>query len=310
VIRVHILGSNAAAPAHNRHQTSQLIEIDNLHYLIDCGESVQLLLKKYGHKISRINHIFISHLHGDHYLGLMGLISTMHLQARNKPLQIYAQRGLQEIITLQLKYSNTHLAYPIFFKELDPEKAETILENEKLTVRSFPLNHRIPCCGFVIKEKPKGRRIIKEKTQGKLSVAQIAQLKKGLDVLDEQGNVLYAVADYTLPPKKASAYAFCSDTKYDEQIIPYIKQVDLLYHEATFTEQYSQRAAETFHSTAAQAAKIAQLAQVGKLLIGHFSIRYKNLEPLLNEASALFPNTALAEEGLHFDTLDEDEIGA
>lgn len=300
MFKVHILGSNSAAPAHNRHHTAQLIQVDAKYFLFDCGEGTQDRLKQLGLKASRIDHIFISHLHGDHYLGLMGLISSQHLQNRTKPLHIYGQRGLEEIITVQLKYSNTILKFPIYFKELNPEKAENLLENDKISIRAFPLNHRIPCCGFVIKEKPKPRRIIKEMTQGKLGIAQIANLKKGLDVFDDNGKLLYSAKEYTHEPKKSVAYAYCSDTRYDEDIIPYIKHADLLYHEATFTEELKTRAAETFHSTAAQAAQIAVLAKVDKLIIGHFSIRYKLLDPLLEEARAIFENTELAIEGETF----------
>ena len=254
-------------------------------------------LIKYKAKVQKIQHIFISHLHGDHYLGLMGLISTLHLQGRAADLHIYGPAGLADIITLQLKHSETVLNYKIIFKKLNTAIKETIFEDDALTIETIPLNHRIGCSGFLFRERPKKRRIIKEKLPSGISLTNILALKNGEDIYDENGEVLYRNEDITLPPKKARAYAYCSDTKYEEQIIQQIAQVDLLYHESTFLSDREERAAQTYHSTARQAATIALKAQVGLLLLGHYSIRYKELQPILDEARQVFPNSQLAIEG-------------
>ncbi|MEJ2006056.1 MAG: ribonuclease Z [Cyclobacteriaceae bacterium] len=292
-----ILGSNSATPAYGRHHTSQLLNIEHHHFLIDCGEASQIQMQRFRCKPLRINHIFISHLHGDHYLGLMGLVFTMHLLGRKKDLHIYGQKGLDEIITLQLKYSDTRLNYSIRFHQLDPENEELIFEDNILTVTSFPLTHRIPCCGFLFSEKPKLRRMNKEKLPEKINISEIQRLKEGKDVMDENGYVKYAYKEYTLPPRKSRSYAYCSDTAYEPGIIPHIRNADVLYHEATFLNERRQWAEKTFHSTTTQAAEIARKANVGKLLIGHYSARYKDLTEFLREASEIFPKTILATEG-------------
>jgi ribonuclease Z len=299
-IRVKILGSNSAAPAHRRHQTSQVIFIEGQLYLMDCGEGTQLLLKRYQVKIQKINNIFITHLHGDHYLGVMGLLSTLHLTGRKKSLNLYAPPGLAEIISVQLKYSETVFNYEINFIPIDPTKNIIVHEDDFVSVSTIPLNHRIPCAGFLFTEKPKKRRIIKEKLPEEFSVRNIIKLKNGEDILDKEGNILFKNLDLTSPAKRTYQYAFCSDTKYDESIIPLIKGVDLLYHESTFTDEHKDRAALTYHSTAKQAATIALKAEVGKLILGHFSIRYMDLEPLRTEARMIFENSDLAIEGEDF----------
>ena len=299
-IRVKILGSNSAAPAHKRHQTSQLITIEGQLYLMDCGEGTQLQLKKHRVPIQRINNIFISHLHGDHYLGVMGLLSTMHLMGRKKSLNLYAPAGLAEIITLQLKYSETVFNYNVNFIAVDTTVSKVIHMDDFVSVKTIPLNHRIPCTGYLFAEKPKKRRIIKDKLPEDISVKNIIKLKNGEDVLDSAGEILYSHTQMTLPPKKAYTYAFCSDTKYDESIIPIIEGADILYHETTFMEEHVERAKKTYHSTTKEAATIAKKANVGMLLMGHFSIRYKELEPLKDEAISVFPNSHLAIEGEDF----------
>lgn len=266
-------------------------------FLIDCGEGTQLQLKKYKVKTNRIDYIFISHLHGDHYYGLMGLISSMHLYGRQKDLYIYGPPGLSEIITLQLKHSDTSLKYKIVFKEWKPNTSELLFENNHLTVHSFPLSHRVNCSGFLFKEKPKARRINKNKLPEEITPLQILELKKGNDVLSEIGDVLYKNSVYTSKAYPSLSYAYCSDTKYDEQILPYIKEVDLLYHEATFMADMEERATITFHTTTKQAGEIAQKANVGRLIIGHYSTRYKDVEPMLTETKSVFPNAELAIEG-------------
>lgn len=295
--KLTILGSNSATPAYGRHHTSQLLTVNNQNFLIDCGEGTQERLSKFKNHPYQIDYIFISHLHGDHYLGLMGLLFTMHLMRRTKDLHVFGQRGLKEIIMTQLKYSDSSLNYNIIFKELDPTKSELLLDTKTLEVHSFPLKHRIPCSGFLFKEKAKPFRINKETLPDEFSIINIAKLKKGEDIYNEDGSLAYRNKELTLSPRKSFSYAFCSDTIHTESIIPYIEGVDLLYHEATFLDEKKKWADLTFHSTTKQAASIAKKAAVKQLLIGHFSARYKDLTPFLVEASEVFENTLLAYEG-------------
>ena len=302
--RLKILGSNSAAPAFNRNQTAQVLQVNSSYFLIDCGEGTQLRMAKARVKINKISHIFISHLHGDHYFGLIGLISTMHLFGRKHDLDIFCPSPLEEIINLQLKHSETILNFKINYTFIDQMEDDFLLENRYLTVEKFPLNHRIYCSGFLFREKPKPIRINKSKLPEDFSVANLGKLKKGEDIYDEEGKLLYKNADLTLPPKHSRSYAYCSDTKYDENIIPVIKGVDLLYHEATFTKDMEKRADNTYHSTAEQAGLIAKKAETKKLLIGHYSVRYRELEPLLEEARSVFPESYLAIEGNFVDVSD------
>jgi ribonuclease Z len=302
---IKILGSSSATPVYNRNPSSQLLNIDHDLFLVDCGESTQLQLNKYKIKFNKIDHIFISHLHGDHYLGLVGLISTMHLHGRKKDLYLYGPPGLDEIITLQFKYSETFLNYKIIFKALETEKVTIIFETDTLTVETIPLTHRIKCCGFLFREKPKRRRINKENLPSGLLLQEIVELKNGKDILDENGKIKYKNEDYTLPPKKSRSYAYCADTIYTENFIPQIKNIDILYHESTFLHDLKLRALETYHSTAIDAATIALKANVKQLLLGHFSSRYKDIEPLLTEARTIFPNSYLAIEGETFNLRDD-----
>ncbi len=302
---IKILGSTSAIPVLNRHHSAQLIIIEQNVFLVDCGESTQHQLFKYKVKINRIDAIFISHLHGDHYLGLVGLISTMHLQGRNRELQIFGPPGLDDIIVLQLKLSETFLNYKLTFTSLETDKNIVIFDSPKFTVSTIPLSHRISCSGFLFKEKPKKRRLIKEKLPAEISLADMAKLKSGEDIVEDNGQVKYENIHYTLPPKKIRSYAYCSDTRYDEDILSIIHRVDLLYHEATFLSDLQERARLTYHSTAKEAALIALKAEVGKLIIGHFSSRYKDLAPLLEESKAYFTSTYLAIEGATFEIADE-----
>ncbi len=262
-------------------------------------------LSKFKIRPNRIHYIFISHLHGDHYLGLTGLISTMHLHKRTDDLYLYGPIGLAEIITLQLKYSDTRLNYRICFHEIDTEARKVILENDWLTVETIPLIHRINCAGFLFREKPKRHRLRKDVLPNGISLVNLIILKKGLDVMDEEGNVLMKNEDFTLPPRKSRSYAYCSDTRYNEAIVPQIQAVDLLYHESTFLDDEAVRAGETFHSTAKQAATIARLAKVKKLVLGHYSSRYQELHPFQEEAEAIFTPAVLAIEG-HRITVEEE----
>ncbi|MGD9328387.1 MAG: ribonuclease Z [Cyclobacteriaceae bacterium] len=302
--RLKILGSNSAAPAFNRNQTAQVLQVNSSYFLIDCGEGTQLRMAKARVKINKISHIFISHLHGDHYFGLIGLISTMHLFGRKHDLDIFCPSPLEEIINLQLKHSETVLNFKINYTFIDQMEDDFLLENRYLTVEKFPLNHRIYCSGFLFREKPKPIRINKSKLPENFSVANLGKLKKGEDIYNEEGKLLYKNADLTLPPKHSRSYAYCSDTKYDENIIPVIKGVDLLYHEATFTKDMEERADNTYHSTAEQAGLIAKKAETKKLLIGHYSVRYRELEPLLEEARSVFSESYLAIEGNFVDVSD------
>jgi ribonuclease Z len=298
--KITILGSSGAVPAYGRHPASQLIEIQNRSFLVDCGEGAQMQLMRLQANFHRINHIFISHLHGDHYLGLMGLIFTMHLQRRVNDLHLYSHRGLDEIIITHLRYSRSSPNFKIIFHLLEKGIRETIFEDDTLTVETIPLSHKIRCSGFLFKEKIKPRRIDKDKLPEGLLIQQIANLKNGHDVLDSAGNLLYENETLTFAPRKSRSYAYCSDTVFDEGLVEQLKNVDLLYHEATFMEEEEAKARDTKHSTAKQAARIAKLADVNKLLLGHFSARYKDLSPILEEAKSIFSNTDLAIEGEEF----------
>ncbi|MCG8477403.1 MAG: ribonuclease Z [Cytophagales bacterium] len=305
---VKILGSSGAAPAYDRHHSSQWLEIGKKRFLVDCGEGTQMQLQRYLCRTGKLKRIFISHLHGDHYFGLIGLISSMHLFRQIDELHIYGPKGLDDIIKIQLKYSDTFLNFKLIFHETHPDGLELLYEDSELSVYSFPLQHRVPCTGFLFREKPRPRKIIKERIQPDFSLLNLAELKQGKDILDESGKIKYRNEDYTKDPMPPRSYAYCSDTKYSPEIVEYIHGVDLLYHEATFTNEFEDRALETFHSTAAQAALTAKMAGAKKLIIGHFSARNKELDPLLQEARLVFPDTELAVEGetfeLPFSTVD------
>jgi ribonuclease Z len=297
---ITILGSSGALPALGRFPSSQYVNIDKHHFLVDAGEGTQMQLTKYGISSQRIEAIFISHLHGDHYLGLMGLLFSMHLNKRSSDLHLFAFKGLREIILLQLKYSKSSLSYKIIFHDLEENNPEVIFESDTITISTIPLLHKIPCNGFLFKEKPKPRRINKVKLPAGILLQHIAALKKGDDVMDESGKILYENLAYTLPPRLSRSYAYCSDTAYFESIIDQVKGVDILYHEATFTNDDVAKAKETKHSTAREAATIAKKSKVKRLLIGHFSARYHAPEVLLNEARETFMETYLANEGETF----------
>ncbi|SHN29727.1 ribonuclease Z [Cyclobacterium lianum] len=294
---ITVLGSNSAAPAHGRNQTSQVVTWGSHTFLLDCGESTQHQLRRYKVKYFKIDHIFISHLHGDHYLGLMGLIGTYHLNNRKNPLHVFGPRGLDEIITIQLKYSGTILKFPIVFHPTIPTEKDMLLELGDLEVWSFPLKHRIPCTGFSFQEKTGRVKLNKELiVKNKPGLEAIRTLLKGQDVRDMRGQVIFRADDYCeiKPPRK---YAFCSDTVYDPELAEYVREADILYHEATFMEAEKERAKVTRHSTTREAASIALAAKAKNLLLGHYSVRYADLSPLLEEARATFPNSFLSEEG-------------
>ena len=294
---VLILGSSSATPIYGRHPTSQLINVNEQLYLVDCGEGTQIRLIKYGIKANRIKHIFISHLHGDHYLGLIGLISSMHLVGRKEELHLYGPPALKEIIDLHFLHSQTVLRYPLHFHATQDGSNELIFEDNLLEVSSFPLDHRIACTGFRFDEKKRLPAIDKKKAEElNIPSAYLSLVKRGHDYTAPGGTV-HRWQDLTIPPPKPRSYAYCSDTVKTASYLPYIQQVDLLYHEATFLHEMHDRAADTYHTTALQAGEVAVEANVKKLLIGHYSARYRELNPLLDESRTVFAETQLALEG-------------
>ncbi len=295
-----ILGSSSATPTSTRNPTSQFLTISDRYMLIDCGEGTQMQLRRYKIKFQRIDHIFISHLHGDHYLGLPGLLASMHLLGRTKPLNLYAPPELQEILEVQHKHSETFLQFPIKFHALSFDKGRLLFEDERLRVDSIVLNHRIPCCGFLFREKEMPRKIKAEALKKyNIPLKNINGIKEGNDFKTGDGTVI-PNAEITLDPPDPRSYAYCSDTIYDESLIEKLRGADLLYHEATFMNDMKERAKETYHSTASQAGTIAKRSKVKKLIIGHFSARYNDLDGLLSEARTVFKDTELALEGERF----------
>ena len=299
--QVTILGSNSAIPAYGRHHTSQYVQINNQRFLVDCGEATQNQLMHYKLSSLKLKAVFISHLHGDHYLGLVGLLSSMHLQGRRNPLELYGPLGLRDIIIANFKASDTTLKYKLNFIATDAKSETVIYEDKQVSVSTIPLNHRIDCTGFLFKEKKHPIRFNKDKLPDDLSLVHIAALKKGEDVKDDTGKLLYKNKELTLPPLPQRSYAYCSDTKFIPGLKNQLRKVDLLYHEATFLNENELRASNTYHSTASQAAELAKNAEAKKLLIGHFSARYKELKPFEDEAKKVFSNSHLAIEGTTFD---------
>ncbi len=297
---VTILGSSSATPIYNRNPTSQILNINERLLMIDCGEGTQQQMLRYGLKYNKIDHIFISHLHGDHFFGLIGLISSMNLNGRQKPLMIFGPQDLLEIINLQLKYTDTKLAFVLEFVPLNPATSEMIFETRDFTVETLPLNHRVPCNGFVFRQKKRLRKIIKEKIEALGILPEyIPLIKRGIDYVDKNG-VTYKALDLTTEPETPRSYAYCSDTMYDERYIQKLVAINTLYHESTFLHDMLPRAIETHHTTSLQAAEIAHQIKAEKLLIGHFSARYKELGQLLDEARSVFPETYIAAEGQTF----------
>ncbi len=290
-----VLGSNAALPSFGRHLSAQILNVDSSLFLIDCGEGTQIRMMDFKIKMNKIERVFISHLHGDHILGLAGLIMTLGLQGRSKPLYIYSPSGLERIIDVQL---DGNYAFPVHFIVTDTRKKGLLFENKSVEVFSIPLLHRVPCNGFLFVQKTKSPNMRKDKiTEYKIPYNKIIEIKNGADFLTQKGQVI-PNSELTVIPAPPLKYAYCSDTAYFKEIIPMVKGVDLLYHEATFMHDLLDKAVKTMHSTARQAAEIARRAEVKKLLLGHFSARYKNLSPLLDEAKLVFENTLLSVEGL------------
>ena len=296
-----ILGCSSATPTSERNPTAQLLNHGENLFLIDCGEGTQVSLRRMHIHFQRIKHIFISHLHGDHFYGLIGLVSSMHLLGRTEPLHIYGPPTLKEILDMQLMASQTTLLYPLEFHATQAETPEVIFEDKQITVSSFPMLHRIPTTGFLFREKPYERKLRKDMLELlKIPVHLIPRLRAGEDYTASDGTV-HPNASITLESPAPRTYAFCSDTAYDEQIIPVIEGASLLYHETTFMNDREANASDKFHSTTGQAATIAAKAGVKKLLIGHYSARYDDLQPLLNEAREVFPETELTVDGSIFE---------
>ena len=292
-----ILGSNSAIPTTSRNPSSHLVNHNENLFLIDCAEGTQLQLRKNKIRMQKIRNIFISHLHGDHYYGLIGLISTFHLLGRKERLTIFAPKQLKSIIELQLAASKTVLNYELYFVETISDQKRLIFENHNLQIFSFPLDHSLPTTGFLFVEKLGKRKINKERIRGMNIPADFFKyLIAGEDFVDEDGKV-YPNVYLTLPPELPRSYAYCSDTRFSVQVSDYVKEVDLLYHEATFMADLSDVAFDRGHSTAQQAAEIALTANVGRLLIGHFSSRYKAISALEKEAREVFVNTVAVNDG-------------
>ncbi len=296
MLAVTILGNNSAVPAHNRHPTSQVIQTQDHKFLVDCGEGTQMQMSAYKIKPGKINHIFISHLHGDHYFGLIGLLTTMGLNNRKNELNIYSPKFLEEIIALQFKVANANLPYHIHFHVLENEGI--IFEDKKVEIECFKVNHRIECWGFLFKEKKNNRKIDPKKTaQYKIPSSYYEGLQEGEDYINASGEIIKNEL-LTTPGSHASSYAYCADTGYFESIVEKINDVDLLYHESTYLHALEDKASARFHSTSKQAANIAKKANAKKLLLGHFSSMYDNVDDFRVEACEIFENTECAFEGV------------
>jgi ribonuclease Z len=298
MISVTILGNNSAVPAFDRHPTSQVVSLDGTNYLVDCGEGTQIQMIKYKIRRGKISHIFISHLHGDHYFGLVGLINTFGLLSHQQDLHVFGPSQLQEIIELQLKVAETNLSYKLHFHIITKEAV--LVDDDKITISCFRTNHRIECYGFVFEEKRKPRKLDPDKAiEFEIPSSFYGRLREGEDYTRKDGTIIKNEL-VTTKAAKGDKYSFCGDTKYDESIIPHIKDSDMIYHETTYLDNLRERAIERFHSTTKQAATIAKKAEVKRLLIGHFSSKYAELDEFEIEAREVFENTDLALEGVTY----------
>ncbi|MDC1469602.1 ribonuclease Z [Flavobacteriaceae bacterium] len=299
-MKLSILGCYSATPRIIAHTTSQVLEMRGHLFLIDCGEGTQVELRRHKIKFNQIKHVFISHLHGDHYFGLVGLISTFRLLTRETDLHIYGPKGLKELITLQMKLADSWTNFKLIFHELSSKTSELIFEDDKVSVHTIPLDHRIYTNGFLFKEKPFERKLDIDKAKAlQIDKAYYRKLKQGDDVVNEQGELI-SNATVTFEGHEPKSYAFCSDTAYKEAIVPLIKDVDVLYHESTFLEAHAHLCVRTKHSTAKQAATIALKANVKTLILGHYSTRYGGLEGFKTEAETVFKKVLLADDGKVF----------
>jgi ribonuclease Z len=300
-MKLTILGCYAATPRTITNPTSQLLEIKNRMFLIDCGEGTQVQLRKNKIKFSKINQVFISHLHGDHFFGLIGLISTFSLLGRTTDLHIYGPKGIKEIILLQLRLSNSWTNYGLYFYELELDESETIFEDEKVLVTTIPLKHRVYTNGFLFQEKVGERKLdLNAVLNYEIESCYYQKIKNGKDITLEDGRII-PNSELTFDPIQPKSYAFCSDTVYHETILPIINNVDVLYHESTFLESETGLAQKTLHSTAKEAARIALKANAKKLILGHYSTRYESIALFKEEAETVFPEVLLAEDGKTFE---------
>ena len=300
-MKLTILGCYAATPRTITNPTSQVLEIKNRMFLIDCGEGTQVQLRKNKIKFSKINQVFISHLHGDHFFGLIGLISTFSLLGRTTDLHIYGPKGIKEIILLQLRLSNSWTNYDLYFHELESEVCETIFEDDKVVVTTIPLKHRVYTNGFLFQEKIGERKLNMDAVLNhEIESCYFQKIKNGKDITLEDGRII-SNSILTFDPIQPKSYAFCSDTVYHEAIVPIIENVDVLYHESTFLESEDALALKTLHSTAKQAAQIALKANVKLLILGHYSTRYDNITVFQEEAKTIFPEVLLADDGKTFE---------
>lgn len=293
-INLTILGYNSAIPTAFSHPTAQLLNINERYILIDCGEGTQVQLRRAKVKFSKLNHIFISHLHGDHIFGLVGLVSTFQLLGRKKELHIFGPQGIQDFILNQLRHTRAHCNYPLIFHELSTTDPQMIFEDKKIEVHTIPLNHRIYCNGYLIREKPKLKQLNVQAVEEHPEIERVdyLKIKQGFDYITQSGEIIPNEL-LTYPAPTPDSYAFCSDTMYQPHLVEQLQNVTCIYHEATFLHESQERAVSTGHSTALEAATIAKNSKAGALIIGHFSNRYMDLNPLLQEAQSIFPNTHL-----------------
>ena len=301
MIRLTILGNNSAIPAHGRHPTAQIVEIKEQLFLIDCGEGTQIQMQRYNIRKRRINYIFISHLHGDHFYGLIGLITSMGLLGRTTPLTIFSPPELKKIIEIQLGVAPTTLPFPLIFESIAPNDAKVLLDTESYTVSCFPVEHRIQCHGFLFELKKGERKLLPEecKIHG-IPTAYFSALKYGADYIRKDGTLIKN-ENVTTSGEPEKKYAYCSDTKFTDSFLSYIRNVDLMYHESTYLKIDSEKALARYHSTAEQAATVALNAGAKKLLLGHYSSRYLELEDFYTEATEIFPNVVVSIEGTTYE---------
>lgn len=298
MLAVTILGNNSAVPAFNRHPTSQVITLDGFNFLVDCGEGTQIQMMRYKIRRSKISHIFISHLHGDHYFGLVGLINSFGLLNHQQELHVYGPSPLQEIIELQMKVANTKLPFELNFHTIS--KNSTLIDDPKFEVRCFRTNHRIECYGFSFIQKKKPRKLVVEKVRAAgIPATFYKRLEEGMDYTTKEDKFIKN-DEVTIKAPKGKTYVFCADTKYDESLLPFLQEADMIYHETTYLDNLQERAELRFHSTSKQAATMAKKGKVKKLLIGHFSSKYPELDEFEKEAKEVFVNTEIAIEGVTY----------
>ena len=299
--KIHILGCGSALPTLRHNATCQIVEIRGKYFMIDCGEGTQIQVRRTKVHFSKIQAVFISHLHGDHCFGLFGMISTFGMTGRTAPLHVYAPKEFEEYFNLSMELFCKKLEFAVMFHPIETTETKVIYEDKSLTIESIPLEHRIPCCGFLFREKLTTPHIRRDMIDFyNIPISQINNIKAGANWTTTNGDIIMN-SKLTIPADKPRSYAYCSDTRYMEQLYKNVANVDVLYHESTYTNEYKDRAKSYYHSTAEEAATVAKKANVGKLLLGHYSARYLNEDIILNEAKAIFPNSFLTNEGMVFD---------